>query len=139
MIYKFIATFAASIILAPTVAAAEPVNMVCSVKGKGGWIPEQIFFEHDSARDAARVIDGVIMRFEGASKAAEISEHTDKKLVIKWTVATRVSNQTSNMAYRLAYFKQTGKVLVKAQPHGFVNNFTARGRCQETGRPLPAG
>lgn len=139
MFYKFLATFAALLTLAPTVAAGESINMMCSVKSTAGWVSEQIFFEHDKLGNSARVNDDVIMHFEGKSKAAEISEDTDKKLVIKWTVATRVSSQTSRMRYRLAYFKKNGKVLIQAHPHGFVNNFTGRGRCQKTDHPFPTG
>ncbi len=121
-----------------TSAVAQPITMQCVVKGSnGGWIAEQIFFEYDSARDAARVVDPIILHFDKKPKAAEITEDTDKKLVLKWRLATRVSSQTTKLAYRLAYFKSNGKVTVQAHPHGFVNNYTERGRCQPINQQLP--
>lgn len=123
----------------PTIAAAKPITMQCLVSGPdGGWIAEQIFFEYDSDRDAARVVDPIILHFDKEPKVAEISEDTNKKLVLKWRVAARAGSQTTKFAYRLAFFKGNGKVTVQAHPHGFVNNFSARGRCQRTNQALPA-
>ncbi len=121
-------------------ASAKSVTMQCLVKGPdSGWIAEQIFFEYDSVRDAARVVDPIILHFDKKPKVAEISEDSEKKLVLKWRLAARASSQTTKFAYRLAYFKSNGKVTVQAHPHGFVNNFTARGKCQEVYGDLPAG
>ncbi len=139
-------TFTKGIILAlgcsvfTNAAAAKPITMQCLVSGPdGGWIAEQIFVEYDSERDAARVVDPIILYFDKKPKKAEISEDTDKKLVVKWRLAARAGSQTTKFAYRLAYFKSNGKATVQAHPHGFANNFSARGRCQRINQPLPAG
>ena len=122
----------------PALAHGAPVTMQCVVAGHGsGWIADQIFFEYDSERDAARVVDGIILHFEKKPKVAEISEDTAKKLVLNWRVDTRVSSQSAKMAYRLAYFKQSGKVTISAHPHGYADNFSARGRCQRIKQALP--
>ena len=128
----------AALVAVPALAGAAPITMQCLVSGPdNGWIDEQIFFEHDAERDAARVVDGVIMYFEKKAKVAEITEDTAKKLVITWRLDTRIGNKSAKMSYRLAYFKKNGKVTVHAHPHGYVNNFTARGRCQQINQRLP--
>lgn len=131
---------AAAMIVMPSLVAAKPVTMQCLVDGSnGGWIADQIFFEYDSDRDAARVVDGIIMHFAKQPASAEISEDTAKKLVIKWRVHTKVGRQTTRMSYRLALFKTNNRVTVQAHPHGFVNNYTARGKCQRINQRLPTG
>jgi len=140
MTFKRFFGMAALAALLPMAAAAKPITMQCLVKGSnGGWIAEQIFFDYDSARNASRVVDGIILHFDKKPKTAEITENTDKKLVIRWRVNTRVGRQTTKMSYRLAYFKGNGKATVQAHPHGFVNNYTARGRCQQIQQGLPTG
>lgn len=131
-----LATIACAVV--PAIATVKPVTMQCLVKGQNnGWIAEQIFFEIDDDRNAARVIDGFILNVEKKPKSAQITENSSKKLVIRWDVVLRARSQTTKMAYRLAYFKGNGKAVVSAKPHGYVDNFAARGRCQSINQPLP--
>lgn len=131
------ATIAFAVLSGP--ALAKPVTMYCVFDKRDSWIADKIFFEYDSARDAARVVDGIILHFEKEAKIAEITEDTAKKLVIRWRVNTKVGGQTTKMSYRLAYFKSNRTASVQAHPHGFANNYTARGRCQQIQQGLPTG
>jgi len=122
----------------PTFANAKTTTFQCLVKGQhGGWIAEQVFFEFDDELSSARVSDGIILHFEGKPLAAEVTEDSAKKLVINWRVVTKSRSQTTKMSYRLSYLRSTGRVVVSAKPHGFTNNFTARGRCQRINQALP--
>ncbi|MEM6386722.1 MAG: hypothetical protein AAF718_10850 [Pseudomonadota bacterium] len=132
----------ALITLLPCAALAKPVTMQCVVdnsKSKG-WIAEQIFVEYDTATKAARVVDGIVLHYNKRKPAAaQVSENTDKKMVVKWDVFTKVGRQTAKMGYRVALLKPSNKVLVTAKPHGFADNLTARGRCQTINQKLPMG
>lgn len=139
---RFIKTILlAATFLAPASAIAKPVTMQCLVKGNAskGWIQEQIFFEFDEEKGSARVVDGIILHYEKKAKAAKLSEMTNKKVVISWDVKARAGSQTTKMNYRLAFFRENGKALVKAHPHGFIDNLTARGSCRETKQAFPTG
>ncbi len=135
-------TTLAVILMLPTVAAAKPVVMQCAVdnaKSKG-WVADQIFIEYDTATGTARVVDGIVLHFnKGEPATAKISENTDKKLVVTWTVNTKTGRQSAKMAYRAAYLKPRKQVLVTAKPHGFADNLTGRGKCQVVNTRLPTG
>ena len=122
----------------PAVASAAPVRTYCEVNKGQGSIANQLFFEVDAARNDALVVDGIILHFVGQPIKAEISENSAKKMTLKWSVKmTNNRGQQTKMSYRAAILKDTNRVLVHAQPHGYRNNFTARGRCQRTQNPLP--
>ena len=124
-------------LLMSTKAYAESTTYLCELTKRDAWIADRVFFEYDPDREVVRVIDGIIVQFDKKAKVATISENSEKKLAFTWRVSTRNRSQTTNMTYRLAFFKLNGKALVQAKPHGFTNNYTGRGTCKKINQPLP--
>ncbi len=117
-------------------AAAAPTRMYCEVTKNEGAFANQIFFEIEG--DTARVVDGNILNEAGRPIPARIRENSAKKLTISWDVMlTNNRGQQTTMAYRAAVLKESNRVILTAKPHGYSNNFTARGRCLQTQNPLP--
>lgn len=123
-------------------ATAAPQVMQCVLDNgqSKGWIADQIFVEYDAATGAARVVDGLVLNFNKRLPAtAKITENTDRKMVVTWSLNTRVGSQTAKMGYRAALLKPANRMLVTAKPHGYADNLTARGRCQNVQGSLPTG
>ncbi len=134
---RFLSILALTLTL-PAMALAAPVRTYCEVNKGQGSIANQFFFEVDAEKNDARVVDGIILHFIGQPIEAKINENSAKKMTLTWSVRmTNNRGQQTKMSYRAAILKETNRVLVHAQPHGYRNNFTARGRCQRTQNPLP--
>ncbi|MEM7753360.1 MAG: hypothetical protein AAGF56_09530 [Pseudomonadota bacterium] len=120
----------------PAMASAAPTRMYCEVTKNEGAFANQLFFEVEG--DSARVVDGIILNEKGQPIPAKLRENSTKKLTISWDVMlTNNRGQQTKMAYRAALLKDSNRVVLTAKPHGYSNNFTARGRCQQTQNPLP--
>ncbi|MEM9427515.1 MAG: hypothetical protein AAGA06_12530 [Pseudomonadota bacterium] len=127
--------FAAAILI-PAMASAAPTRVYCEVTKNEGAFANQLFFEVDG--DTARVVDGIILNEKGRPIPANLRENSAKKLTLTWDVMlTNNRGQQTKMAYRAAMLKDSNRVVLTAKPHGYANNFTARGRCQQTQNPLP--
>lgn len=135
---RLLISFVSLSLTLPSLAFAAPTRTYCEVSKGAGMIANQLFFEVDAAKNDARVVDGIILHFVGQPIKAEIGENSAKKMTLKWSVKmTNNRGQQTKMSYRAAILKDTNRVLLHAQPHGYRNNFTARGRCQKTQNPLP--
>ena len=131
--------FSICILVLATSVSAKASTLQCLMTSNEGWISEQIFVEHDGQSDVARVADGIILHFEKKPKQAQVSEDSAKKLVVNWNIMVEARGRTTKMAYRLAFLKENNAVIVKAKPHGYGNNFIARGTCRPTNQPFPVG
>ena len=106
-----------------------------------GIIQDQLALAYNEETGAAFASDTLILHFDGKPAAATLTENTEKKQVFRWSVQmVNRSGQTTNMRYRAALIRTSGQVLVHAQPAGYGNNFTARGKCAVTNmRPMGLG
>ena len=98
-------------------------------KAQGGWVSESYVFAITG--DSVSVADRVALKTNGNQPVqGKISDTTAKKIAFSWTTVIRsISGQVTRMAYRGSYYPETGKVIVKAKPTGYRNNFEARGTC----------
>lgn len=125
--FGILACCAASPALAVTLECSLPTS-----SAGGGYITETYVFHHDKGDSTAVASDGVILYFFDAPIEARVTDDTDKKLVLSWTVPmTNGIGQQTKMMYRATYFRQTGQMTVRATPgSGFANSFEGRGTCR---------
>lgn len=114
-------------------AAQDPAFWECSIaqsQNGRGWIAPQIVFAMQG--NTVAVMDGIIHnRNSSKPLPAEVVEHTDKKLVLRWQMALSNRGEQTIMRYRAALFLQTGKVTVDARPAGYDDKLQERGTCQQ--------
>lgn len=114
---------------------AGAITLDCSIpqsKSTGGFVTPRYIVMHDETTNAVVVGDGLLDHFNGGPTAATIQENTDKKLATTWQVEIRnQSGQVTIMRFRAAYFKQTGKITIRANPAGYDNSFEGRGNCKK--------
>lgn len=95
-----------------------------------GWIAR----EYLVARKGGGIVvaDGITLALnKGKPAEVEIVEDTEKRLTIRWRLATSDSSgQGAIMDYRLTYLPPMGKVIVGARPGGYMDKFEARGTCK---------
>lgn len=116
--------------------SAQALTLECSVPSSnqgGGFVTELYVFQYDEDTGKALAADGWIMEQHDAPIPAKVSEDTDKKLVLTWTLRFTVgAGQQTKMQYRATYFKGNRQVIIRAVPGGgYSNNFEGRGKCKE--------
>ena len=126
--------FAAAALLAAVSGPAAALTLECRVDAGatgGGYVTDVYVFRVDDATGQALAADGWIQHYHGTPIAAKVSEDTAKKLVLTWTLQmTNSTGQQTKMQYRASYFRQTGKITVRAVPGGgYSNSFEGRGTC----------
>lgn len=122
--------------LLPALAAAAPTRMYCEITKNEGAFANQIFFEIEDG--TVQVVDGIILNEKRKPIAANVREDSAKKLTVSWDLMlTNNRGQQTKMVYRASLLKPSNRIVLTAKPHGYSNNFTARGRCQQTQNPLP--
>ena len=120
-------------IMIATESVAEDTAYLCDFKARErGWISPQIAIGHNTESDEVFINDNVIHHFVGAPVQGKIVADTDKKKTFTWSIHTKTGSQQAKMDYRAAIFLQKNKASVTAKPHGYGNNFTARGSCKRT-------
>lgn len=121
-------------LLLATLMPAGAMTLDCSIpqgKSTGGFVTAHYIIKHDEASNSAEVYDGLLEHFNGGPMAAKVGESTDKKLAATWEVKIRNgSGQVTIMRFRAAYFKENGKITIRANPAGYDNSFEGRGRCK---------
>lgn len=91
-------------------------------------IQPQMRIDVDGA--TATVDDGLIRSINGAPIAAEITENTDKKLVVKWSyVVQGRGTRQATMLFRAAFLKPRNELIVTQAVAGSTSRFHARGVC----------
>lgn len=98
-----------------------------------GAIGERYVIQSDEGSGQAIVSDGVILHYNGNQPiAAKVSEDSAKKLVVTWNLKmTNNTGQMTKMQYRATWFKADGRVIIRAVPSGYSNDFEARGSCKK--------
>ena len=134
---KFIGLAIFSLTAFPAMAAQ--VTYICKINNKGNdYIQEQVVIGYDDATATVFAYDPLIDFFVGQPVVGKVTEDTNKKQTFTWTVPVRNSGgQITKMAYRAAIFMKDKKVYMTAKPHGYVDQFTARGACVETDERRP--
>lgn len=126
--------FVAVALLAAVSSPAAALTLECSINpgsAGGGYVTDVYVFRTDDATGQALAADGWIQHYHGAPISAKVAEDTARKLVLTWTLQmTNSTGQQTKMQYRASYFRQTGKVTVRAVPGGgYGNSFEGRGTC----------
>ena len=135
MLLKKLATIVLALVI-PAAALAAPTRMYCEITKNEGAFANQMFFEIENG--AVLVVDGIILNEKRKPIPAKVREDSAKKLTVTWDLMlTNNRGQQTKMAYRASLLKPSNRITLTAKPHGYSNNFTARGRCQQTQNPLP--
>ena len=93
-------------------------------------IQERIRFEVAPDGASARVLDPLIRGAYGGAIAGTVTENTDAKLVVTWSVPMQGFNLAqATMSFRAALQKAPNRLIVTAVPMGFQQRFFARGGC----------
>jgi hypothetical protein len=125
----------AAMLCASSVTPALALTLRCAISpGAGGTpITDDYAFDYDESSGKAQAADGVIMHYFDAPITAKVTDDSAKKLVFAWDIKmTNNSGQQTKMMYRATYFKETGKMTVRATPGGgYSNSFEGRGSCQK--------
>jgi hypothetical protein len=131
----FIKSLAAFAVLVATSSISQALTLDCAIKPNSdslGYLTERYVFQYDEASGKAVASDALILHFNDAPLAAKVSDDTNKKLVLTWSVQlTNSTGQMTNMLFRASYFKADGSMIVRAVPSGYANQFEARGSCKK--------
>lgn len=115
--------------------ASLALTLDCALKplaGNGDFVSKQYVLHFDEASGRALASDPLILAVNGTPVAANVSENSNTKLVLTWTLLlTNGVGQTTKMRYRAAYFKADDLIILSAKPGGYSNQFEARGRCRQ--------
>ena len=114
---------------------ALALTLECSIpqtSAGGGIITETYIFQHEDGAGTAVASDGVILYYFDAPIEVKVTDDSATKLVFSWNVKmTNNAGQQTKMIYRATYFRQTGKMTVRATPGGgYSNSFEGRGTCR---------
>jgi hypothetical protein len=92
--------------------------------------------ECDRTRPGAKeamVNDPIISHFLQKPVKATVKADNAARITFTWElpfIRNREAQTTARFLYRASYFKKTGKVIISANPVGYVNNFNAYGTCK---------
>ena len=115
--------------------ASFALTLDCVLKplaSNGDFVSKQYVLQFDESSGQALASDPLILAVIGTPVAAEVSENSESKLVLTWTLLlTNGIGQTTKMRYRAAYFKADDQIILRAMPGGYSNQFEARGRCRQ--------
>jgi hypothetical protein len=122
-------------ILGALAGPAVSLTLECTIPPStagGGYITGTYVFHHDPGKASAVASDGVILHVFAAPIEVRVTADSDRKLVFSWDVAmTDSAGQQARMMYRATYFRQNGRMTVRATPGGgFANSFEGRGACR---------
>ncbi|MEM9972074.1 MAG: hypothetical protein AAF762_13390 [Pseudomonadota bacterium] len=133
---KVIFTAVAAVCLSAAPAFANV--FICKFNtDEGSYIQPEIAFGFNDAGDRAIAFDGIIAAFNESPVQANIVDNSAKKISVVWSVRIKDRQQQwARMNYRLAYFKDTNRAMIRAKPAGYVNDFEERGACQRTNMSL---
>lgn len=116
--------------------AAQAETFICQVKSDGvdtGWIAKTIAINVDDKTSTVLVSDSVIVYFNKKPVTGRLSYSSDKRLTVTWEVRGTKDDKSQNVArfmYRATILRPSNKVMVSAQPSGYHNSFSGRGRCK---------
>ena len=82
---------------------------------------------------SATVLDPLIRATHGGPIAGKVTENTDAKLVVTWSIPMQgFGLAQATMSFRAALLKTPNKLIVTAVPLGVTERFFARGGCVRT-------
>jgi hypothetical protein len=82
---------------------------------------------------SATVLDPLIRAAYGGPIAAKVTENTDVKLVVTWSMPVQgYALAQATMSFRAAFQKAPNRLIVTATPLGVTERFFARGGCVRT-------
>jgi hypothetical protein len=82
---------------------------------------------------SATVLDPLIRAVYGGPIAGRVTENTDAKLVVTWSIPMQgFALAQATMSFRAALLKAPNKLIVTAVPLGSTGRFFARGGCVRT-------
>jgi len=131
-----LALVAALLVGAPAIAetwecAAKPTFYASDVFGPfSNPIQERMQFEIAPDGGTAQVIDPLIRGAYGGPIEGTVTENTDAKLVVTWTIPMQgIQLAQATMLFRAAFQKAPNRLIVTAVPMGVQQRFFARGGC----------
>jgi hypothetical protein len=97
-------------------------------------IQERMRFEIAPDGGSVRVLDPLIRATYGGPIEGKVTENTDAKLVVTWSIPMQGFNLAmATMTFRASLQKAPNRLIVTAVPLGFQERFFARGGCARTG------
>ena len=129
-------SLALSTLLFAIPSISQALTLECTLKPNAnvlGVITERYVIQSDEGSGQAIVSDGIILYYnDNQPMAAKVSEDSARKLVVTWNVQmTNSTGQMTKMQYRASWFKADGRVVIRAVPGGYTNDFEARGTCRK--------
>ena len=126
-------TILGALCCAATGAAAQITTYDCdmnSLEGRG-FITERMIFTVDTARNAAAVVDGIVMAVYDKPVAAEFEQLNNGQYRLKWEVRNLKSGANSfNVDYRIQFRPNDRSVSIRANLRGYDNRPIGSGTCK---------